>query len=413
MIPPEIAAAQPSAMALLASSPALRRLIASRALSVLAFQMVAVAVGWQIYEATESAFQLGLVAFAQFIPLLILTPIIGFVIDSFDRRRIAAICQALGAVITAAMAIGICWNFLSANALITIMLAIGAIRAFEFPTLSALLALTVERQDLSRATALYSGFNQMAVILGPVIAGLVIAIAPWRVYALVAVGLIIAMLAVITLNARPQAKETRKISLEALSSGAYFLGSNRLLLGAISLDLVAVLCGTVMALLPIFAKDVLNVGAEGLGLLRAAPAVGAVVALAWFAQRPITSKAGLRMLQGVALFAVAALVFGLSRVFWLSLVALVVMGAADVLSVLVRQSLVQLRTPDDMRGRVGTLNGFAISSANLLGDFRAGAVAAVLGAVPTIFLGAAMTLGCVALWMVLFPEIRKLERIED
>jgi MFS family permease len=403
---------QPSALALIRTAPALRHLLTSRALSVLSLQMITTAVGWQIYEVTGSAWQLGLVAFAQFIPLLLLTPIIGYVVDRYDRRRVAFLCQVLAALVAAVMAIGIYRGWLPPVALIILMSVIGIGRAFEFPALAALLASTVGRQDLARATAIYSGFNQTAVILGPVIAGALIVIAPWLVYACVVAALSYAAFVVLHIASQPQAREMRKISIEAIAGGAIFLKSNRLLLGTISLDLVAVLFGSIMALMPIFAKDVLNVGAQGLGLLRAAPAVGAVVALAWFAQRPVQRQAGNMMLLGVAIFALATFVFGLSRVFWLSLLALVVMGAADVLSVIVRQSLVQLRTPDDMRGRVGSLNTFAIQSANLMGDFRAGAVAAAIGAVPTVMIGAVATLGLVGLWAVIFPEIRRLERLE-
>ncbi len=384
----------------------------ARALTGIAFQMQAVAIGWQLYALTGNALDLGWVGLAQFAPMLLLTLPAGQLADRWDRRRIVAVCQTIGALTAIALAVVTATGGLGRGGIFALIMIAGAARAFEFPTMSAMMAGTVPRELLGRATALYSSANQTATILGPALGGMIYWLAgPVAVYGVVAGLLVCAAVLVIGLMLAPVERRQEPVTLKTVFAGVGFIASKRVILGCISLDLFAVLLGATTALLPVFAKDILEVGPRELGFLRAAPAVGALALALVLAQTSIRRHAGPALFAAVAAFGLATIVFGLSRNLYLSIAALVALGAADVVSVVIRMSLVQLQTPDDMRGRVSAVNGLFIQSSNQLGDFRAGMVAGLLGAVPAAIIGGACAVLVAGLWVVLFPELRKLQKI--
>ncbi len=396
-----------------AEAPAFYRLALARFLSGTAFQMLMVALGWQLYTITNSAFDLGLVGLVSFVPMLISSPFAGLTADAVDRRRIAAITTAASAVLVAFLALGTYGGWTERGHILASVAVLGMVRAFEFPAISALVPLTVHRADLARATAMYSSANQIAVILGPALGGLLYWLGPAMPYAISVLFFATSCLAVMgvaTLTA--QVRRSEKITLDTLAAGFNYIRRTPELLGTMSLDLVAFGLGSGLALLPIVAKDILQVGPLGLGMLRAAPAIGAVVMTLWLARFPVRHKAGLKMFCSVAGFGLTSIAFGLSENVVVSFLALAVFGAVDAVSVIIRQSLVQMRTPDDMRGRVGAVNSMFIATSNQLGDFRAGTAAALLGTGPAIVLGGVTALVVTMAWMRLFPSIVRLERPE-
>jgi MFS family permease len=381
------------------------RLWWSRLAGVGGGQMLMVALGWQMYALTGSAFDLGLVGLLQFVPALLLALPAGQLIDRWHRARILAACMALLAAIAALLWAASAGGWASRGLLLGLAVVLGAVRAFQLPATQALTPLLVPATLLPRALAFSSGGLQAAVIAGPAIGGLVYTAGASAFYALCLVlfGLSAALTMAIRYEHLPPPREP--VTLDTLLAGVRYLRRQPVLLGAISLDLFAVLLGGATALLPIYASDILDVGPWGLGLLRAAPAVGALAMALWLARRPIERRAGPRLLAAVAAYGAAMLVFGLSGQLWLSLAALAIGGAADMVSVVVRQTLVQLETPDPMRGRVSAVNGLFIGASNQLGEFRAGAMAAGIGAVGSVLVGGAGTL-CVAwAWRRLFPDL--------
>jgi MFS family permease len=387
------------------------RLWWARLAGVSAAQMLMVAVGWQVYELTSSAWDLGLVGLLQFLPALLLALPAGQLVDRWHRGRIVAGCMAVLVAVALVLALASQLGAASRALLLGLSVVLGAVRAFQVPATQALTPLLVPPAVLPRALAFSSGGLQLAVIGGPALGGLVYtAGAPW-VYGLCsALFLLAAGLALrIRLDHVPPRREPT--SLATLLAGVRFVFGHKLVLGATSLDLFAVLLGGATALLPMFAKDVLHVGPQGLGLLRAAPAVGALLMSVWLARRPIRRRAGPKLLVAVAVFGAAQLVFGLSTLFWLSMAALAVSGAADMVSIVVRQTLVQLETPDAMRGRVSAVNGLFIGASNQLGEFESGATAAWLGPVGSVVLGGVGTLAIAALWWRLFPALARRDRL--
>lgn len=381
------------------------RLWWSRLAGVGAGQMLMVAVGWQVYDLTGSAWDLGLVGLLQFVPALLLALPAGQLIDRWHRGRILATCMGVLATAAALLAWSSHEGWITREGLLGLSLLLGAVRAFQLPATQALTPLLVPPSLLARALAFSSGGLQGAVIAGPAIGGLVYGAGAAAVYALctalftLAAGLTLA----IRYEHAPPPREP--VSTSTLLAGVRFVFAHKVVLGAISLDLFAVLLGGATALLPMFAKDVLHVGPQGLGVLRAAPAVGALAMSLWLSRRPIARRAGARLLGAVAVYGAAQLGFGLSSWFWLSLAALCVSGAADMVSVIVRQTLVQLETPDAMRGRVSAVNALFIGASNQLGEFRAGATAAGLGAVGSVVIGGLGTLAVAALWRRWFPAL--------
>jgi MFS family permease len=382
----------------------------ARVFTSLSFQMAGVAIGWLVYARTGSAYNLGLVGLAQFLPMVALTFVVGPLADRLDRRRIVAACEIVNVLTLALLALGTASDWLSAPAIFVAVALLGAARAFEHPSMSALLPGIVGEGDLPRAVAFSSSAMQTATIIGPALGGLLYvfgASAPLGLAAAMSGATCLVILAV-PMERKPPSKEP--VTLASVFSGLAFIWRRPVILGAISLDLFAVLLGGVTALLPIYAHDILQTGSFGLGLLRSAPAVGAL-AMSFFVSRIVGANVGRTMFASVVAFGLATLVFALSRDMILSLAALAVTGAADNVSVVIRQSLVQLGTPDDMRGRVSAVNSLFIGTSNQLGEFESGMVAGLFGAVPAGVIGGLGTIVVALLWMRLFPDLRKQDRL--
>jgi MFS family permease len=386
--------------------------LGARCFSEYSYQIATVAVGWQIYELTGSAFQLGLVGLVQFIPSALLVFAAGHAADRYDRRRVTQICEIAEGLIAAGLAWGTFAGWLTVPEIFAALTVLGITAAFEGPAGAALLPGVVPGGSLQKATAISSGAFQAAAISGPALGGIAYAIAPGAPYLLMAAFSLLAGLSSGLIRLQGAVKAEEPPSFDDLFAGVRFVRHNPAILGTISLDLVAVLLGGATALLPIYAHDILQTGPWGLGMLRAAPAIGALLMTAVLARHAITSRVGLRMFQAVILFGVATMVFALSHLIWLSLLALLIMGAADSVSVVIRTSLVQLATPDAMRGRVGAVNFLFINASNQLGQFESGIAAALLGAMPAAVLGGAGTVAVALLWMKLFPSLRNVERLE-
>jgi MFS family permease len=384
----------------------------SSGLSEFSYQIAAVAVGWQVYGLTRSAFALGMVGLVQFLPSAMLMFAVGHVADRLERKRVVQVCQIVQGLSAVFLAFGSIAGWLNVTELFTSIAILSIATAFESPTSAALLPGVVPEGMFQRGAALNTALSQMASIGGPALGGLIYALSSGAPYVLMAVFSVIAALlsGAIKLD-RPVAIKDPP-TLAALFAGVAFVRSNSAILGTISLDLFAVLLGGATALMPIYARDILHTGPWGLGVLRAAPAVGALLMTLVLARRTIKSRVGLRMFQSVIVFGIATVVFAVSRSMWLSLGSLAVMGAADVVSVIIRSSLVQLRTPDEMRGRVGAVNFLFINASNQLGAFESGVTAALLGAVPAAALGGIGTILVALLWMKLFPALRHVERLE-
>ncbi len=384
----------------------------SRVLSTLCFQMLAVAVGWRLYAMTGSPLDLGMIGLVQFTAVLLLTLPAGQLADRGDRRLIVALCQACAAAGAALLMWGSLAGWLDRTAIFVLIGMIGCARAIEAPNMASLLPGLVPRSLFPRAAAWSASATQTAQILGPALGGVLYVFGAEYAFGLAALLLALGAMAAALIRTSPVTRGLDRPGLAGLLSGFAFVARQRTILGAISLDLFAVLVGGAVALMPIFAKDILNAGPAGLGLLRAAPAIGALVTSLWLAQRPLRPPVGRRMFAALIVFGVATLLFAWSGSIALSCLALAVVGAADVVSVVIRSSLVQLRTPDDMRGRVSAVNSLCVGTSNQLGDFRAGAVAALFGVVPAAILGGLGSIAVALLWMRLFPELRRLQKLE-
>ena len=379
----------------------------ARVFATVALQMQVVAVGWQIYAMTDSALDLGLVGLAQFIPAFLLVLVAGHVADRYDRGVVLRLCQIIEGLAAAGLALGTASGWLTREWIFFFVFILGAARAFEAPTLQALLPGIVPMPLLPKAVAGSASANQAATIAGPAIGGLLYAFSPTLVYAICSALFISASFLISLINVARTAPKREKINLQVLFAGITFIKKKPVILGAISLDMFAVLLGGATALLPIYAKDILHVGPLGLGLLRAAPAIGALMMAIALARWSLNKNAGRKMFAAVAIFGVATIVFALSTSFLLSIAALVVLGAADMVSVVVRQTLVQMQTPDNMRGRVTAVNTLFVGTSNQLGEFRAGTMAEFTGALIAVIAGGVGTLLIVALWMKMFPALLK------
>ncbi|MCA3182765.1 MAG: MFS transporter [Cupriavidus sp.] len=394
--------------------PAFRHFWFARLCTTIGYQIFTVAVGWQMYDLTRDPLMLGMVGLVQLLPSIVLMLMSGHVADRFDRRIIVRTCQMLEAVIAASMAVASFSGWVTSEHIFFFVAAIGGCRAFETPTLQALLPSVVTPRQLPRAVALASSAAQTAIIIGPALGGFAYVAGAGVVYTISAVLFAIAAALVFTLKLRQAAQRlTAPVSIKTLFAGFAYIRSHQVLLGAVSLDLFAVLLGGATALLPIYARDILHTGPWGLGLLRSSPAIGALVTALWLARHPLNRRVGRVMFGAVAIFGVATMVFGVSTWLPLSMGALVVLGASDMISVVVRQTLVQLDTPDDMRGRVGAVNSVFIGASNQLGEFESGVTAALLGPVGAVLLGGAGTILVVAAWMKLFPMLTNRDRLHD
>ena len=384
------------------------RMWGARLASTAAQQMLMVAVGWQMYELTHSAWDLGLVGLYQFVPALMFTLVAGHAADRMHRGRIIAAClvaQAVVALVLLAATAG--WaqagSWLGRDLLLGLSVVLGLARAFQMPAQQALAPLLVPAPLLPRATAFNSAGTEVAVIGGPALGGLVFVAGAGAVYGVCLSLLLLAAVLALRLRYRHVAPAHEPVTLASVSAGLTFVWRSKLLLGAVSLDLFAVLLGGATALLPMFAKDILQVGPWGLGLLRAAPAVGALLMSLVLTRWSIERGVGHKLLAAVAVYGLCMLAFGLSTSFVLSLLVLAISGAADMVSVVIRMTLVQLETPDEMRGRV---------SANQLGEFESGATAAWLGPVGSVVLGGVGTLLVAAAWLRLFPALAHRDRMQ-
>jgi len=391
--------------------PSFRNFFTSRLTTTMANQMMMVVVAWQMYDLTHSAYDLGLVGLAQFLPSLALTLVVGQVADRYDRRHVLAWCLAGQLLVTAVLVTGTISGWLHREAILLCALALGAAKAFQMPTQQALGPLLVPPAELPRALAINSAGAQFAIISGPALGGFIYVAGAQAVYLVCAALFLIAGAFVLSIQLKHAPPPRAGVSLQSLFAGISFIWHRKEVLGAISLDLFAVLLGGATALLPIFARDILHVGPWGLGLLRSAPAVGALMMSIYLTRNPIQDKAGKTMFASVAIYGVATLIFGLSTSFILSLAALIVSGAFDMVSVVIRQSLVQLDTPNEMRGRVSAVNAIFIGASNQLGEFESGMTAGWFGAVPSVIIGGIGTLAVVAIWMKLFPQLAKRERL--
>jgi MFS family permease len=379
-------------------------------------QMLMVAVGWQMYELTGSAWDLGLVGLFQFVPALLLTLVAGHVADRVHRGRIVAVCllaQGLVALVLVAgsQGLGAAAPWVSRDWLLGLSVVLGAARSFQMPAQQALTPMLVPPAMLPRAMAFSSSGMQASVIGGPALGGVIFVAGASAVYCTCALLFLIGCYLVLGVKYTHVAPLREPVTMAVMLAGAVFVWQRKTLLGAVSLDLFAVLLGGATALLPLFAKDILFVGPWGLGLLRAAPAAGALVMSALLTRWPLARRVGYRMLSAVAVYGACMVVFGLSTSFVLSLVVLALSGAADMVSVVVRQTLVQLETPNEMRGRVSAINSVFIGASNQLGEFESGATAAVLGPVGSVVLGGVGTLLAAAAWLRYFPELAQRDRI--
>ena len=391
--------------------PDLRRYLSARFIVSVATQVQTVAVGWQIFSVTGDPLDLGLVALSQFLPFILLILPAGHVADRYDRRRVQVLTYALLAV-CAAVLLGLSLNGVEDPLPVYgVMVLFGIARAFNQPTGQALLPNLAPIELFPRAVAVNSSLGQVATIAGPAIGGGLILLGVSVAYALSLVLLVVGVLLVTRLRGGGRGEVAREpVSWATLLSGVHFVRSRPIVLGSISLDLFAVLFGGATALLPIYAGDILDVGPVGLGVMRAAPAVGAAILAAVVAVRPIRRHVGHWMFGGVVAFGVATIVFGVSTSLAVSVAALVVMGAGDMVSVYIRHLLVQLETPDEIRGRVSAVNSVFIGASNELGEFESGVTAAWWGVVPAVVIGGAATLGVAAAWARLFPVLRRLDR---
>jgi MFS family permease len=383
----------------------------ARGLSSFAYQIGAVALGWQVYAMTHSAFDLGMVGLVQFIPMAGLTFAAGHVADRYQRKYVVLWCQVIEALTALGLAAGTFGHWLDVPDIFVAVAVLGAARSFESPAVSALLPGVVPEGQLQQGTALSSGAFQTATIVGPALGGLAYAVTPVAPYAVMAVCWLLGGMLNGAIRMDRNVAPRTPPTLRSLFAGVEFVRRNPAILGTISLDLFAVLLGGATALLPIYARDILHTGPWGLGVLRGAPAAGALLMTLLLARHAIARRVGVRMFQAVIIFGLATVIFAVSRSVWLSIVALVVMGAADTVSVVIRLSLVQLATPDDMRGRVGAVNFLFINASNQLGEFESGITAAFMGAVPAAVLGGVGTVAVALLWMKLFPTLRQVETL--
>jgi MFS family permease len=379
----------------------------------MAYQMLTVGVGWQVYALTGRALDLGFVGLVQFLPALLLVLVSGHVADRYDRRAIVRVCQMIEAIAVTALAMLSFRGDMTEYIIFALVALVGSARAFESPTLQALLPGLIPVRLLPRAVAASASANQSAVIIGPAAGGLLYTFSPTAVYATSASLFLLASILVWRIRIERLPAKREPASLESIFAGIAFIRSQPAVLGAISLDLFAVLLGGATALLPIYARDILGTGPWGLGLLRSAPAVGALSMALYFARRPPDRRVGRMMFAGVATFGLATMVFAVSTSFALSLAALIVLGASDMVSVVIRISLVQLDTPDAMRGRVSAVNSVFIGTSNQLGEFESGVTAALFGTVAAVLLGGVGTLFVVLLWMRLFPTLLRRDKLRS
>jgi MFS family permease len=381
----------------------------ARTCAAMGYQVLGVAVAWQMYALTGSAFDLGLVGLMQFLPSATFMLVAGQIADRYDRRRLLQLWQTVEGLAAAALAVSSAAGWVNKEFILAAVFVLGIGRAFEAPIQSTLLPNVVPASLFPRAIAASASTTQLATIAGPAVGGALYILGPTVPYT-TCCALFLASVVLLAFIELERVVSTRTpVSFAAFFAGISYIRRNPILLGVISLDLFAVLLGGTTALLPIFADEVFHLGSEGLGLLRAAPALGALAVMALLTTFPLTRRIGLIMFASVACFGLATIVFALSKSFILSMIALAVLGAADAVSVVIRMTLAQIETPDDMRGRVNAVNSLFAGTSNQLGDFRAGIMAAWLGAIPAVLVGGVGILAVVLIWTRAFPALRHVD----
>jgi MFS family permease len=393
--------------------PGFRMYQVARFCIVLSTEMQSVAVGWQVYEITKRPLDLGLVGLAQFLPGVLLFLVAGHVADRFDRRKLLTLCYAGFATCSGLLLYTTLRGATSVAPIFAILVLLGVVRSFSGPASRALLPQLVPEDNFQSAVAWGSSVFQGATILGPALGGLAYAFfrGPVGVYAMaLAVGTV-ALLMTLQIKTESKPRPGERFSLSTVFAGFHYIWRKKVVLGSISLDLFAVLLGGAVALLPVYAREILSTGPWGLGLLRSAPGAGAAIMALLLAYKPLRRRAGATMLWCVGGFGLFTMVFGISRSLMLSLVALFLVGAADMVSVVVRGTLIQVETPDEMRGRVNSVDMVFIGASNELGEFESGLAAHWFGTVPAVVLGGAATLVVTLVWAWMFPELRKVDQL--
>jgi MFS family permease len=380
--------------------------------STMGYHMMAITIGWQVYALTNSALDLGLIGLIQFIPSVLFTLLVGHAADRYDRRMIVCAAQSIYVLVAAIMTYAFSTGALTRELLFGAVLMIGCARAFEMPTAHTLASTLVPVSMISRAIAAWTSANQTAVICGPALGGLLYTISPVFVTATCFVFFVtsITLISFVQIKTPPARREPTTFA--SVLAGFEYVWTRPRLLGVITLDLFVMLFAGTTALLPIFARDILEVGPIGLGLLRSAPAAGALLTALWMSYYPVERHIGAKMFAVVAIYGALTVVFGLSTWFPLSLLTLACLGAADAISVVIRFSIVQIETPDEKRGRVSAINYLLVGSSNTLGEFESGLVASWFGAVASVLIGGVGSLMVAAIWMGLFPALRKVDRFE-
>jgi len=387
--------------------------VATRTGNVFGLQALTTAVLWYVYLLTGNPMDIGYIGLAQFAPALLLFLVAGIAADRIDRRIILSTSNAVHAIVTAALMALLAGGAASMNTILALLVVHGVARAFYHTASQAILPALVPAAQFPNAIAWSGSSSKAAQLGGPAIAGVLIAYAGDGVYWVILAVFAMSAITALMIRHRHPATAPERVTLASITAGFSYIWRTKVVLGAISIDLMAVLFGGVMAILTIYAQDILKVGPDGLGLMRAMPGVGSLIVGLALAQLAAPRHMGIAMFASLGVFGLSIIVFSLSEVFWLSLLALAVYGAADMVSVYVRQTLTQIATPDAMRGRVSAVNSVSINASNELGDFRAGMMAAAIGVVPAVLAGGVITCGVTLLWMRLFPGIAAIDRLRD
>lgn len=380
-------------------------LLTARVLTSIAFQMLTIAVGWQIYSITQKPIYLGLVGLVQFLPMLLFTLIVGYVADRYDRKLIICFSQVVESIGIFLLAYESHIGSVTEEGILVTIFFISIANAFQSPPMQSLLPNVVSKEVFPEVAALSASTAQFAFIIGPAVGGILYALGPQVVYSVAGVLALATSVIILFVSIIEKSQNSEQVTISSIFGGIAYIRSKPAILGAVSLDLFAVLFGGATALLPVYASDILKIGPLGLGILRSAPAIGALITSAFLAKQPLKKNEGLKMFAAVMLFGVFTIIFAVSNSFLLSLVSLVLLGASDVISVVVRLTLIQLKTPDNMRGRVNAVNSMFIGTSNQLGEFESGLTASLFGVVPAVLLGGIGSIVIAVLWMKLFPEL--------
>jgi MFS family permease len=383
--------------------------ITTRVAYSLAGQLIAVAIGWQMYELTRSTLYLGLVGLAQFVPMVLMALLAGYAADHFNRKLIMILSGVSLSLCYAVLGLTSFLGLIDKAGLLAAAFVIGAVNAFNGPSMQAILPGIVSKEQFPRATATAASGFQAATILGPAAGGILYRLGAGSVYFTAAAAVLVGCVAISLVQITKRVPLRDPVSFRSLLAGLTYIKKRPVILGSISLDLFAVLFGGATALLPVYAATILNIGSAGLGVLRSGPAIGALIVSFVLARKPVYRRVGLKMFIAVIIFGLATIIFAVSRSFWLSLAALVILGGADVVSVVIRSTLVQLRTPDEMRGRVSSVNQVFIGTSNQLGEFESGITASLFGTVPAAVIGGIGTIAVVLLWRRRFPSLRTMD----